>query len=91
MRPYIVLIFCFFLITASCKKNNTPTDEDQLPPATQTGANTFGCLINGKVWLPKGYSNTGTPNPKISFEILPAKYILLLQQNIMKMEMQKDM
>ncbi len=27
---------------------------DQLPPETQTGANTFGCLIDGKVFIPKG-------------------------------------
>jgi len=24
----------------------------ELPPITQEGANTFGCLINGEVWLP---------------------------------------
>lgn len=26
--------------------------KDQLPPETQTGANTVGCLVNGKVYLP---------------------------------------
>jgi hypothetical protein len=26
--------------------------EPQLPPETQEGKNTFGCLINGKVWIP---------------------------------------
>jgi hypothetical protein len=26
---------------------------NQLPPETQTGANTAGCLVNGKVFLPK--------------------------------------
>lgn len=25
-----------------------------LPPATQCGANTFGCLVNGHEWLPQG-------------------------------------
>ncbi|GAB3636589.1 hypothetical protein GCM10027422_21790 [Hymenobacter arcticus] len=30
--------------------------EDQLPPATQTGAGTFGCLLNGQPWTPSGYS-----------------------------------
>jgi len=24
-----------------------------LPPATQTGANTFGCKVNGEVWVPR--------------------------------------
>ncbi|MBS1487267.1 MAG: hypothetical protein JST43_06720 [Bacteroidetes bacterium] len=32
-------------------KNGAP---GQLPPITQTGANTFGCLVNGKVWKPEG-------------------------------------
>ncbi len=41
-----------------CKKND-PDPVDQLPPATQTGANTFGCLVNGKAWTPKGYNGTG--------------------------------
>ncbi len=27
-----------------------------MPSETQTGANTFGCLVNGKVFLPKGIS-----------------------------------
>ncbi|MCY7291222.1 MAG: hypothetical protein LH615_03475 [Ferruginibacter sp.] len=40
-------------IFASCKKDKT--DEEQLPPITQTGANTFGCLINGKIYTPKGF------------------------------------
>jgi hypothetical protein len=30
---------------------------DTLPPATQEGKNTFGCLVNGKVWLPGGSVN----------------------------------
>jgi hypothetical protein len=28
--------------------------EPQLPPITMEGKNTFGCLVNGKVWLPDG-------------------------------------
>jgi hypothetical protein len=28
-------------------------DYTVLPPITQTGANTFGCKINGKVWVPR--------------------------------------
>ena len=26
---------------------------DTLPAITQTGANTFGCLVNGEVWVPR--------------------------------------
>ena len=45
--PIILLCFCF----AECKKSSNPAD--QLPHATQTGANTFGCLVNGKVFVPQ--------------------------------------
>jgi hypothetical protein len=46
------LVFLFMLaITGctSCKKE--VTDASGLPPATQTGAKTFGCLINGKPFI----------------------------------------
>lgn len=59
-----LLIFCF----CSCNKNKLQNLSDQLPPATQTGANTFGCLVNGQVYIPKGFSGTGTPNPRTTFE-----------------------
>jgi len=35
---------------------------EQLPPATQTGANTFGCLLNGEAWTPSGNNGYGTGN-----------------------------
>jgi hypothetical protein len=39
-------------IFAQCKKTKIETTElEKLPPATQTGANTFGCLVNGKAWV----------------------------------------
>lgn len=50
----ILVVFCsFLLLSASCKKQSK-NPIDNLPPATQTGANTFGCLVNGEVWKPKG-------------------------------------
>jgi len=54
------------LCAASCKKENK--NENQLPPATQTGANTFGCLVNGKVFVPKGYGSTGRSNPHVQYD-----------------------
>ncbi len=48
----ILLFFSLSGIFASCKKESTPQDElSKLPPATQTGANTFSCLVNGKAWV----------------------------------------
>jgi hypothetical protein len=37
---------------ASCHKNNNGPNVDELPPITAKGANTFGCLLNGQVWVP---------------------------------------
>ena len=42
-----------WVLANSCKKD---APEEQLPPATQTGANTFGCLVNGQAWTPQGYN-----------------------------------
>jgi len=37
--------------TIQCTKTSTnPDDPNALPPETQTGAGTFACKINGKVW-----------------------------------------
>ena len=52
-----ILTFLAILFLASCSKDDnlepTPTPVSQLPPETQTGANTFGCLINGNLLLPR--------------------------------------
>ncbi|WP_436414927.1 hypothetical protein [Petrimonas sp.] len=37
------------LCASSCKKTE-PKVWTELPPATQTGENTMGCLVNGKLW-----------------------------------------
>ncbi|WP_310558993.1 hypothetical protein, partial [Flavobacterium sp.] len=49
-----ILIISTFLSCCSKDTNviGNPAS-DQLPPETQTGANTVGCLVNGKVFLPK--------------------------------------
>ena len=55
MKNKIFSICTLFLVAfsaATCKKENTLEMElAKLPPATQTGQNTFGCLINGKAWV----------------------------------------
>ncbi|MCW3073456.1 MAG: hypothetical protein JWP69_525 [Flaviaesturariibacter sp.] len=63
---YIFTATLFLLLTSlSCTKNKV--SEAQLPPITQTGANTFGCLVNGKVWLPEGYISP-TPNYRLTVD-----------------------
>ncbi|MEO6832839.1 MAG: DUF6252 family protein [Chitinophagaceae bacterium] len=46
-----ILLFAICLIFPSCKKANTPDPLSQLPAATHSGANTLGCLVNGKAFL----------------------------------------
>jgi len=59
------LLTCLFIF-AQCKKDKNAAGS--LPPATQTGENTFGCLINGEVFVPKGYDGTGRPNPHVQYD-----------------------
>ena len=68
-------IFCFLLVAllsclTGCKKSTTDTpvtNIETLPPITQNGANTFGCLLNGKIWLPKGFDGNFT-NSRINID-----------------------
>ena len=53
MKSYLLPALALLLL-AQCKNQDPDlaTPEDQLPPATQTGANTFGCLLDGQPWTP---------------------------------------
>ena len=48
------LLLAALLGLSQCQKKNDPDPAAQLPPATQTGANTVGCLLNGQPWAPVG-------------------------------------
>lgn len=66
-----LLAFSFLLFTGmQCKKTSDTTKEEVLPAETQTGADTFGCLLNGKVWLPKGKFPYSGLTTTIEFNIL---------------------
>lgn len=43
-------------------------DVEELPPATQTGANTFGARVKGELWMPQGFGVVPTA------PILEARY-----------------
>jgi hypothetical protein len=54
-----LLLVTFSLLGLGGCSNSTPNDPIfALPPETQTGANTFGCYINGKLLIPR--DGTGT-------------------------------
>lgn len=48
------------LLLSSCSLFSFGDDDNTLPKATTSGKRTFGCRVNGEVWIPKG--NDGTPN-----------------------------
>ena len=59
-----IVLFLFALTLVNCTKSD---DQDQLPPITQTGANTFGAIVDGNVFIPKdktGYYAPGGGRPK---------------------------
>ena len=47
-----IIILLFSLIGAGCEKEN---EELQLPPITQSGAGTLGCLVNGEIFVAKNW------------------------------------
>ena len=49
LRICLYVMLVFFASCKSCRK-----EVNALPDATQTGANTFGCVINGQAWVPNG-------------------------------------
>ncbi|TAE19166.1 MAG: hypothetical protein EAY72_00335 [Bacteroidetes bacterium] len=60
MKLLQTIAIAFLIITGlQCKKNSNGTDVPGLPPATQSGANTFGFLLNGVPWTPAGNNGSG--------------------------------
>ena len=55
MKTTILILATFFLI--ACSKNDDGP-KFSLPPATQTGENTFGCLIDGQLLIPRDGSGS---------------------------------
>ena len=53
MKKLCLLFFTAIALSCCDNDDNKPkTELEKLPPATQTGANTFGCLLDGKAFLP---------------------------------------
>ena len=51
MKNLILCAFGLLVITGCAKYDDTQAAKNlQVPPYTETGANTFGCLMNGSVW-----------------------------------------
>ncbi|TDP60358.1 DUF6252 family protein [Flavobacterium dankookense] len=58
MKKLFLLLLTTFTLSCCNNEDDKPQNPiDQLPPATQTGANTFGCLINGEPFVVSNTSN----------------------------------
>ncbi len=67
-----LLYVCLLTLFAGCSKCNktiSPNDASSLPAATETGAGTFGCMLNGQPWTPVGQQLFIYPrNPTIIYD-----------------------
>ena len=55
MKKNILLLLALSVLALQCKEDEPEVVNqlDLLPPATQTGEYTFGCLVNGQAWVPE--------------------------------------
>lgn len=77
MKKIFQLLVIAMLFIACNKDNDTIAPIDQLPEATQTGENTFGCLLNGEAFLPSG----GVNPLDCVYEYYYGSYLFALQGN----------
>ncbi len=65
-KAHLLLVMLVFLAsTVSCKKETKEIashDPNTLPTLTHEGKNTFGCVVNGEVWVAYTPSSMGGPN-----------------------------
>lgn len=74
-HPAILLpLLALSLLFISCKK-----EVKELPPATQTGANTFGLKLNGALWVPQGFA--GLPDNDLLKARLLGDVLIITAQN----------
>jgi len=70
----LILLFAITQTLNCCSSDDN--SNDTLPPATQTGANTVGCLVNGEVFLPKAEGIN--PAVVVNYEFINGEFFFLL-------------
>jgi hypothetical protein len=53
LKTHILISIVLFFFILSCNKDDIKALESELPEQTTLGLNTFGCLIDNQVWMPK--------------------------------------
>lgn len=67
-KTILLLLVSLLFLQGSCKKETDRCPTYELPPATQTGANTIGCLVDGVVLIPKRTEWTWNQPTILSFK-----------------------
>ncbi len=77
----LIYFILMLIATISCKKS---TQSLELPPITESGNNTFGCKVNGQVWVPYWrFSSIWTEPPELDYLIQPIDSISSLPIKIL--------
>ncbi len=66
-------LFLLVLHSVACSDDDDRAPIDQLPPVTQTGEQTFGCLINGEAFIPV---RSGTLRPSAFYQFVDGAFTL---------------
>lgn len=62
MKHFLIILTVFLVL--GCRDSSSIDNSPILPPETQTGVNTFGCMINGKLFYPRDGTPSVGSNPK---------------------------
>lgn len=84
--PLLAVLLLLGFLFSRCDKSPDPplTEEEKLPPATQEGKGTFGCLVDGKAWVPRS-GGLLQPGIEISYNEIVGSfqmYAVNTEQNI---------
>jgi hypothetical protein len=80
----LLLAFSVLLCLVSCKKEIT-----ELPPETQTGANTFGAKVNGSLFAPQGFGSLPADDI-LEVRRLPSKDVIINARNFASSPNEKE-
>lgn len=70
MKTTIATLIFIVLLGGACSSDKQADYTPKLPPITQTGANTFGAIINGQVMIPRnsiGYIPPGNSHNAVNY------------------------
>ncbi len=73
LKKKLVLLALVTTFT-NCSKDDIIKPQTELPPITQTGENTVGCLVDGEVFLPKSSNPLGSPVYTCFYQFIDGSY-----------------